>query len=69
MTRTHHRLFPLKIKGKRFQSVTPQNIDPGLLQELDIILTQEEEFDFVFPLEPEDIAKSADPLGVLEGES
>ena len=69
MTRTHHRFFPLKTKGKRFQAVTPQNITPGLFQELDLILTQEEEVDFIFPLSPEDIAKSADPLGVLEGES
>ena len=65
MTRTHHRLFPLKTKGKRFQSVTPQNIDPGLLQELDLILTQAEELDFDFPLAPEDLGQCYSP-DVLE---
>jgi hypothetical protein len=62
MTRTHHRLFPLKTKGKR---CTPQNSDPGLLQELDLILTQEEDTDLLFPLEPEDLGQYYSP-DVLE---
>ena len=66
MTRTHHRLFPLKTKGKRFQLVTPQNIDPGLLQELDLTVTEEEELDFDFPLAPEDLSQCYSP-DVLEG--
>ena len=65
MTRTHRRLFPLKTKGKRFQSVTPQNIDPGLLQKWNLILTQAEELDFDFPLAPEDLGQSDSP-DVLE---
>ncbi len=62
MTRTHHRLFPLKTKGKR---CTPQNNDPGLLQEWDLVLTKEEDIDFVFPLEPEDLGQYYSP-DVLE---
>jgi hypothetical protein len=62
MTRTHHRLFPFKTKGKK---CTPQNNDPRLLQELDLILTEEEDIDFVFPLEPEDLGQSYSP-DVLE---
>ncbi len=65
MTRTHHRLFPLKTKGKKSQAVTPQNNDPGLLQEWDLILTKEEDIDFVFPLEPEDLGQYYSP-DVLE---
>ena len=61
MTRTHHRLFPLKTQGKRFQSVTPQNIDPGLLQEWDLAVTEEEELDFDFPLDPEDLGQCYSP--------
>ncbi len=62
MTRTHHRFFPLKTKGKRFQAVTPQNIPPGLFQELDLILTQEEEdTGLLFPLEPEDLGQCYSP--------
>lgn len=66
MTRTHRRLFPLKTQGKRFQLVTPQNIDPGLLHELDLTVTEEEELDFVFPLAPEDLGQGDSP-DVLEG--
>ena len=66
MTRTHHRLFPLKTQGKRFQSVTPQNIDPGLLQEWDLAVTEEEELDFDFPLAPEDLGQGDCP-DELEG--
>jgi hypothetical protein len=59
MTQTHHRLFPLKTKGKR---CTPQNSDPGLFQELDLILTQEEEeTGLIFPLEPEDLGQYYSP--------
>jgi len=65
MTRTHRRLFPLKTKGKRFQSVTPQNIDPGLLHKWNFVLTQEEELDFDFPLDPEDLGQCYSP-DVLE---
>jgi len=66
MTRTHHRLFPLKTKGKRFQSVPPQNIDPGLFHKWNLILTQEEEeLDFDFPLDPEDLGQCYSP-DVLE---
>jgi len=65
MTRTHRRLFPLKTKGKRFQSVPPQNIDPGLLQEWNLVLTQAEELDFEFPLAPEDLGQCYSP-DVLE---
>ena len=65
MTRTHHRFFPLKTKGKKSQAVTPQNSDPGLLQEWELILTQQEETDFVFPLEPEDLGHCYSP-DVLE---
>ena len=66
MTRTHRRLFPLKTKGKRFQSVTPQNIDPGLLQKWNLVLTQAaEELDFDFPLAPEDLGQCYSP-DVLE---
>ncbi len=62
MTRTHHRSFPLKTKGKR---CTPQNSDPELLQELDLILTQEEDTGLLFPLEPEDLGQYYSP-DVLE---
>ncbi len=65
MTRTHHRLFPLKTKGKKFQAVTPQNNDPRLLQEWEMVLTKEEDIDFIFPLEPEDLGQSYSP-DVLE---
>ena len=65
MTRTHHRLFPLKTKGKKSQAVTPQNREPGLLQEWDLILNQQEETDFVFPLEPENLGQYYSP-DVLE---
>ena len=58
MTQTHHRLFPLKTKGKR---CTPQNNDPGLLQEWELVLTKEEDIDFVFPLEPEDLGQYYSP--------
>lgn len=66
MTRTHRRLFPLKTQGKRFQLVTPQNMNPGLLHELDLTVTEEEEVDFVFPLAPEDLGQCYSP-DVLEG--
>jgi len=55
----------LKTKGKRFQSVPPQNIDPGLLQKWDLTVTEEEEVDFVFPLAPEDLGQCYSP-DVLE---
>jgi hypothetical protein len=58
MTQTHHRLFPLKTKGKR---CTPQNNDPGLFHEWERVLTKEEDIDFVFPLEPEDLGQSYSP--------
>ncbi len=61
MTQTHHRLFPLKTKGKKSHAVTPQNSDPGLLQEWDLVLTKEEDIDFVFPLEPEDLGQCYSP--------
>ena len=66
MTQTHRRLFPLKTQGKRFQSVPPQNIDPGLLQKWNLVLTQEEELDFEFPLDPEDLGQCYSP-DELEG--
>jgi hypothetical protein len=62
MTRTHHRLFPLKTKAKK---CTPQNSDPELLQEWELVLTKEEDIDFVFPLEPEDLGQYYSP-DVLE---
>ena len=65
MTRTHHRLFPLKTKGKKSHAVTPQTSAPGLLQELELVLTKEEDIDFVFPLEPEDLGQYYSP-DVLE---
>ncbi len=65
MTQTHHRLFPLKTKGKKSQVVTPQNNDPGLLQKLDLILTEEEDTGLLFPLEPEDLGQCYSP-DVLE---
>jgi hypothetical protein len=52
----------LKTKGKRY---TPQNNDPGLLQEWELVLTKEEDIDFVFPLEPEDLGQYYSP-DVLE---
>ncbi len=65
MTRTHHRLFPLKTKGKKSQVVTPQNNDPSLLQAIDLALTEEEETGLIFPLEPEDLGHCYSP-DVLE---
>ena len=58
MTRTHHRFFPLKTKGKK---CTPQNREPELLQEWELVLTKEEDIDFVFPLEPEDLGQCYSP--------
>ena len=57
-------MFPLTTLGKGFQTVTPQTLDPGLLQKLDLTLT-EEEVDFVFPLAPEDLGQFYSP-DVLE---
>jgi hypothetical protein len=48
----------LKTKGKR---CTPQNNDPGLLQEWELVLTKEEDIDFIFPLEPEDLGQCYSP--------
>ncbi len=62
MTRTHHRLFPLKTKGKK---CTPQNNDPRLLQAIDLALTEEEETGLIFPLELEDLGQCYSP-DVLE---
>ena len=62
MTRTHHRLFPFKTKGKK---CTPQNNDPSLLQAIDLALTEEEETGLIFPLEPEDLGQCYSP-DVLE---
>jgi hypothetical protein len=55
----------LKTKGKKSQVVTPQNREPGLLQEWELVLTKEEDIDFVFPLEPEDLGQCYSP-DVLE---
>jgi hypothetical protein len=51
----------LKTKGKKFQAVTPQNSDSGLLQEWELVLTKEEDIDFVFPLEPGDLGQCYSP--------
>jgi hypothetical protein len=52
----------LKTQSKK---CTPQNNDPRLLQELDLILTEEEDTGLLFPLEPEDLGQCYSP-DVLE---
>jgi hypothetical protein len=58
MTRTHHRLFPLKTQSKK---CTPQNNDPRLLQDIDLALIEEEDTGLIFPLDPEDLGQCYSP--------